>query len=82
MRRRYNGHLDTTRTGALNDYRLRRLRAAKLPDWVPVDMRALYRELRDARLTPAEIREAMATQTAVDARAFARAGAVPAGAAR
>lgn len=74
LRRRYNAHLDTTRSGTLNEYRLRRLRASKLPDWVPIDQRGLYRELRDARLTPAEIREALATQTAVDARTFAQSG--------
>lgn len=77
LRDRYAAILATTRTGAVNDYRLRRLRAAKLPDWVLPDMRDLYRELRDARLTPAEIREALATQTAVDARAFAATGQFP-----
>lgn len=77
LRALYTSQVTANNAGRANDYRLRRLRAAKLPDWVPVDMRDLYRELRDARLTPDEIREAMATQTAVDARAFAATGHFP-----
>lgn len=77
LRALYTSQVKANNAGRANDYRLRRLRAAKLPDWVPIDMRDLYRELRDARLTPDEIREAMDNQTAADARAFAATGRLP-----
>lgn len=77
LRARHIAQLDATRTGVVNEYRLRRLRIAKLPDWVPVEFRALYRELSRARLAPAEIRAAIDNQIAVHARSYERTGKLP-----
>lgn len=75
MRARYVAQLEKTRAGTANDYRLRRLRMAKLPAWVPVEYRELYRELRhQIRLSEAEARAAIDTQISVSARAFAATG--------
>lgn len=77
LRARYSAELDRTRIGAANEYRLRRLRAAKQPEWVPVEFRDLYSELSKAGLSAAEIRSAIDNQIAVNARAFARSGRLP-----
>ncbi|ALJ14240.1 hypothetical protein [Sphingopyxis macrogoltabida] len=77
MLARYRDQLDQTRRGPGNEYRLRRLRAAKQPDWVPVEFRELYAELSKAGLAPAEIRSAIDNQFEANARAFARTGALP-----
>lgn len=77
LRSRYNAQLDRTRIGAANEYRLRRLRAAKQPAWVPVEFRDLYSALSKAGLTPDEIRSAIDNQIAANARAFARTGKLP-----
>lgn len=82
MLERYRDQLDQTRRGAANDYRVRRLRAAKQPDWVPVEFRELYADLSKAGLTPAEIRSAIDNQIEVNARAFARTGMLPGASAR
>jgi hypothetical protein len=82
LRARYCAQLDMTRSGAANAYRLRRLRAAKQPEWVPVEHRPLFSELRRRGLSHPEIRDAIDGQIAIDARAFARTGRLPGGAAR
>lgn len=82
LRARHIAQLDATRSGPANDYRLRRLRAAKQPDWVPVEFRELYAELSKAGLRPAEIRSAIDNQIEVNARAFARTGMLPGASAR
>jgi hypothetical protein len=77
MLARYRSQLAATRAGAANEYRIRRLRIAKLPDWVPVEFRDLYRELSQAKLAPDEIRAAIDNQIEANARAFARTGKLP-----
>jgi hypothetical protein len=77
MLARYRSQLAATRAGAANEYRIRRLRIAKLPDWVPVEFRDLYRELSRARLSPDEMRTAIDNQIEANARAFARTGRLP-----
>ena len=77
MLARYRAQLDGTRTGPVNERRIRRLRAAKLPGWLPIEYRPLWSELRrELHLTAPEARAAIETQMAVDARAYARTGAL------
>lgn len=77
LRALYTAQLDGTRSGPVNDRRVRRLRAAKQPEWVPVEHRALFSELRRRGLSHDEIRETIDAQVARDARAFARTGRLP-----
>lgn len=77
LRARYSAELDRTRVGATNEYRLRRLRAAKQPEWVPVEFRDLYSELSKRGLSPDEIRAAIDNQVTAHAHAFARTGTLP-----
>lgn len=73
---RYRGQLAGTHSGALGEYRLRRLRAAKLPAWLPLEYRDLWRTLRAQRMTHDEVRAAIECQMAADAARYARTGAL------
>lgn len=56
-------------------YRLRRLVAAKLPDWLPVEYRSLYRELMQVRrLTKSEVIASVRAQMEVDKARYAATG--------
>lgn len=78
LRERYCGRLNAARTGDLNRYRLVRLRAGKNPDWLPLEYRPLWRELRQLGVTDTAERERMVRdQIAKDDAVYRRTGQLP-----
>lgn len=78
LRERYCGQLNAARTGDLNRYRLVRLRAGKNPDWLPLEYRPLWRELRQLGVTDTAERERMVReQMAKDEAVYRRTGQLP-----
>lgn len=78
LRAKYRDRIVAQTFGEANEHRLKRMIAAKLPDWLPVEYRPLYRELLHGRKAKAsELKPIIMAQIEADRAIYRRTGRLP-----